>query len=296
MICLALLGAGYLPLIVMSFVPALAKTARSIWPILFTETVTVLSVVAAFWIGGWVLVLSLLALAFRCSFEAADVVLRRLPGLPRPYAALQIAAAVTGGVSILWLLAVPLAVVSLITLAALIAAFAGLRHGGAAPDSARGVALDLLLFPLLPLILFITAGLSGGFGAWLLVAFLLVETFDSYASLGGKLFGRTRAFPVLSPNKTVEGLLIGAAMLMLTAAVVGAILAGLPVLASGAVALFVGALTLIGDLTGSRLKRRSGVKDFPPVMPHQGGLLDIADAWIVAGAGLVAVISLTAAG
>jgi phosphatidate cytidylyltransferase len=38
-----------------------------------------------------------------------------------------------------------------------------------------------------------------------------------------------------------------------------------------------------GDLLGSLAKRRAGVKDYPAVMTVQGGLLDIADAWLVAG-------------
>ena len=39
---------------------------------------------------------------------------------------------------------------------------------------------------------------------------------------------------------------------------------------------------LAGDLLASAAKRRAGVKDYPAVLPIQGGLLDIMDAWIVA--------------
>jgi phosphatidate cytidylyltransferase len=46
------------------------------------------------------------------------------------------------------------------------------------------------------------------------------------------------------------------------------------------------AAALAGDLLGSSAKRRAGVKDYPPVMAVQGGLLDIMDSWIVAGAAL----------
>ena len=91
-----------------------------------------------------------------------------------------------------------------------------------ARNSTERVALDLLVFPTVPLVVFTAAGLHGGFEVWLLVAFILVETFDSYALLGGKFFGRHKAFPVLSPRKTVEGLVIGAIVLMLTAGLVGA--------------------------------------------------------------------------
>ena len=72
----------------------------------------------------------------------------------------------------------------------------------------------------------------------------------------------------------------------------GPLLGGFPVLGSMLFALAAGALTVAGDLAASRLKRVAGVKDYPAVLPHQGGLLDITDAWIATGAGLVTLMSL----
>jgi phosphatidate cytidylyltransferase len=151
-----------------------------------------------------------------------------------------------------------------------------------------GLAPRLLLFPGVPLVIFVLAGLSGGFGAWLLLAFLFVETFDSYALLGGRLFGRTKAFPVLSPNKTVEGLGAGLVMLMATAAL-GAWALDAPLLPALGLAVLTVPLAITGDLAASRLKRRAGVKDYPTILPRQGGLFDITDAWITTGAGFVLV-------
>ncbi len=272
--------------LVLGRIPSLAPTIRDAWPILHTETLIVGTACAAFWLGGWVLTLALMTLTARTGYEAAFVANRRHALAPAALIGAGIAglAALATLVPFIWLAAMALAI------AALLIVLTGINPGG--PDSAAAVALDLALFPTLPLVVFTAAGLQDGYGPWLLAAFLLVETFDSYSLLGGKLFGRHKAFRVLSPNKTVEGLAIGALMLMLTAALVGALLAALPVLASGAVALFVGALTLTGDLTASRLKRRSGVKDYPPVLPRQGGLLDITDAWITAGAGIVVLATL----
>ena len=80
---------------------------------------------------------------------------------------------------------------------------------------------------------------------------------------------------------------------MLTAALLGALLGGIPVWTSAAIALLTGALTVAGDLAASRLKRASGVKDFPVVLPHQGGLFDTTDAWIATGAGLITLAAFT---
>jgi len=288
--CFVLLGAGYAVFIGLGRNPRLAPILRDAWPILHSETLIVGVVAGAFWIGGWVLTIALLALAWRAGFEAASVAARRAV-LPAPVF-------LGAAIAFLGLLAslLPMVVVVGAALILLVACLV-IRNSGRTPaDSQQSVGLELAAFPGLPLIVFTAAGLQGGYGVWLLAAFILVETFDSYALLGGKLFGKTKAFPALSPNKTIEGLALGAAMLMLTAALAGALLAGLPVLASGGIALFVGILTVTGDLAASRAKRRSGVKDYPEILPHQGGLLDITDAWITAGAGLVCLVVLLGLG
>ncbi|MCG6902392.1 MAG: phosphatidate cytidylyltransferase [Rhodobacter sp.] len=291
--CLTLLGAGYLVLALLGRNERLAPTVHEAWPILFTETLIVGVAVGVFWIGGWILTLALLIHAGRIGYEAAKVTELRARTLPP----LVVGAAIAGiAFALSFLPMVLLCAPALI--AAVVLILLGRRVGGSGgpDDQIQSVALDLALFPTLPLIVFTAAGLNGAYAVWLLAAFILVETFDSYALLGGKLFGKTKAFPRLSPNKTVQGLGVGAAMLMLTAALAGALLAGLPLIESGGIALFVGVLTVAGDLTASRLKRKSGVKDYPKILPHQGGLLDITDAWITAGAGLVCLVVLAGLG
>ncbi len=279
--CLALLGAGYLVVGLLLLVPAGAPAAREILPILNMEAVIVGSVTAAIWMGGWVTVFAALALVARVGYEAASVTLKKgAPGVwygvAAAFAALSLAASF-----------LPPTWLCLLALAILATAFAILVK-----DPGHPIA-NLIAFPAVPLVVLAAAAIRGDVAAWLLVAFFLVETFDSYALLGGKLFGRRKAFPTLSPNKTVEGLLSGAVMLMLTAAIVGWVLADLPPLGSMAMALFAGMLAVCGDLAASRLKRAAGIKDYPHLMRHQGGLLDITDAWIATGAGVVCLVALT---
>gem|GEM_PF-1998498 len=141
---------------------------------------------------------------------------------------------------------------------------------------------QFLLFPALPFALFVFAA------RWLDVAFifvlslLIVEIFDSFSLLGGRLLGKRLLVPRLSPRKTWEGLAVGlvAVGLSAIALVVGLNLDWLVVATVAGVAT-VGALA--GDLLASAAKRRAGVKDYPAILPIQGGLLDIMDAWIVAG-------------
>jgi phosphatidate cytidylyltransferase len=148
--------------------------------------------------------------------------------------------------------------------------------------SVAGSAARFAVFPLLPLAAFSHAASIPQLAPLLVLAFFLVEIFDSFSLLGGKLYGRTPLVPRLSPRKTWEGLATGIAVTFITllALVAWLSLPLLPMLLAGA-AVVVSAIT--GDLLGSRAKRRAGVKDYPAVMTVQGGLLDIADAWLVAG-------------
>jgi phosphatidate cytidylyltransferase len=109
---------------------------------------------------------------------------------------------------------------------------------------------------------------------------VLVGTFvgDSGAYLGGRSFGRRRIAPQISPNKTVEGLVIG-----IFCAIIGVWFASLyqPWFQKGdAILLGVGVAIAapIGDLFESYVKRQAGVKDSGKVFGAHGGALDRLDA------------------
>jgi phosphatidate cytidylyltransferase len=113
-----------------------------------------------------------------------------------------------------------------------------------------------------------------------IVIILLVGTFlgDTGAYLGGRTFGVRRLAPSISPNKTVEGLLIG----MVVA--IGAVwfahlyadwLSGVRSLILGAA---VAVAAPLGDLFESYLKRDAGTKDTGRLFGPHGGALDRLDA------------------
>jgi phosphatidate cytidylyltransferase len=128
-------------------------------------------------------------------------------------------------------------------------------------------------------------------GVLLLVAFLLSEVMDSAAVLGGRLFGRRPAFPRLSPRKTVEGLLAGLVAVTAVTLVLGLAVLGWSLVHTLLVAVVAPVATVAGDLAASAIKRQIGVKDYPPVHPVQGGVLDIVDAWIVTAPCLALVLA-----
>jgi phosphatidate cytidylyltransferase len=124
-------------------------------------------------------------------------------------------------------------------------------------------------------------------GAGLLID-VLVATFvaDTAAYAGGRMFGRHRLAPELSPNKTLEGLafgFVGGAMGFWFAGLYQDWMNGVDALLIG---ICVAALAPVGDLFESMVKRDLDVKDSGTVFGPHGGLLDRLDAvlfTIVAG-------------
>lgn len=119
---------------------------------------------------------------------------------------------------------------------------------------------------------------------WLLTALAIVWAADSGAYFTGRRFGKRKLAPTISPNKTVEGLLGGAAagiiVGLLVAWVAGAPFAHWPAVAL--VALLTVLFSVVGDLFESLLKRHVGAKDSGNLIPGHGGLLDRLDGVLAA--------------
>ena len=114
---------------------------------------------------------------------------------------------------------------------------------------------------------------------WLLYVMLLVWGADSGAYLFGKLFGKHKLAPRVSPGKTWEGLIGG----LLTSALISWLFgryAPLDVVpATLLVCSIVAALaSVLGDLTESMFKREAGIKDSGNLIPGHGGIMDRIDS------------------
>jgi phosphatidate cytidylyltransferase len=125
-----------------------------------------------------------------------------------------------------------------------------------------------------------------GFGdglVWLLLVLALTWGTDIMAYVGGRLWGRTKLAPRISPKKTVEGAVTGYLGGSLTSL---AILTVANVLSPAAVILsLIGPIiAILGDLFESALKRAFQVKDSHiagfNILPGHGGVLDRVDALI----------------
>jgi phosphatidate cytidylyltransferase len=117
----------------------------------------------------------------------------------------------------------------------------------------------------------------------LLVAFLVivVQGSDVLQYVFGKLAGRHKIAPVLSPSKTVEGLVGGVASATAIGAALWWITPFTPLQAAG-MALVMCLMGFLGGLVFSAIKRDRGVKDWGRMIEGHGGMLDRLDSVIFA--------------
>jgi len=106
---------------------------------------------------------------------------------------------------------------------------------------------------------------------------------DSAAYICGRIFGRRKLAPVISPGKTLEG----AGLACVAAVLVGRllnfyILPNLSPFRVAILALALGMVSQLGDIMLSVFKRDVGVKDYSRLIPSQGGVLDRFDSLVVA--------------
>lgn len=115
----------------------------------------------------------------------------------------------------------------------------------------------------------------------MLIAFLIivVQSSDVAQYICGKLFGRRKIAPGVSPSKTIEGLAGGAAAAVLIGAALSWITPFTPVQA-GLLSLVIVVLGFLGGLVMSAIKRDRGVKDWGHLIAGHGGVTDRMDSVI----------------
>ncbi|MES2555024.1 MAG: phosphatidate cytidylyltransferase [Bacteroidota bacterium] len=117
----------------------------------------------------------------------------------------------------------------------------------------------------------------------LLAVYLLVFVFDGFSQLSGQLFGKIHFLPTISPNKTVEGLIGGTFLTLVTGMILHRYIE-MSVFQALLFSIGIAAASFGGDVLASLYKRLTGVKDYSQLLPGHGGFLDRFDSYIAAGA------------
>ncbi|MEE1107405.1 phosphatidate cytidylyltransferase [Macrococcoides canis] len=116
---------------------------------------------------------------------------------------------------------------------------------------------------------------------YILFALLIVWVTDTGAYIFGRLFGKNKLWPEISPNKTIEGFVGG----ILSSTIIAIIFSinydmPLPMLPLILVTWLFSMFGQLGDLVESALKRHFDVKDSGNLLPGHGGILDRFDSFI----------------
>lgn len=123
-----------------------------------------------------------------------------------------------------------------------------------------------------------------GLGAWLIIwLFVVVWSADIGAYFVGRAYGRHKLALAVSPGKTWEGAAGGlVCSVLLATGLVGIVpalrMVSLSLTDWALLAFALGAISIVGDLFESVLKRETGAKDSGTLLPGHGGLLDRIDA------------------
>lgn len=117
----------------------------------------------------------------------------------------------------------------------------------------------------------------------LLAVMATVWLADTGAYVFGRTFGKHKLAPAISPGKTWEGAIGGALAVIIYGFAMSPYLP--PIIADKTVVLFfllllLAAVSIVGDLFESLLKRQAGLKDSSNILPGHGGVLDRIDSLI----------------
>lgn len=107
--------------------------------------------------------------------------------------------------------------------------------------------------------------------------FLIAFSSDIFAYFSGKLFGKHKLIPHISPNKTIEGSL-GAIFGTTLVVTLYSIIFGLNLNLLIPLSIIGSILAQLGDLFASSIKRYNGLKDFGNLIPGHGGIIDRFDS------------------
>lgn len=154
------------------------------------------------------------------------------------------------------------------------------------------ITMQILAYPVLPLMfLILINSLSYQLGfLGLVLTFAVAMMTDTFAYLFGRMFGKRKFIPEVSPKKTIAGVIGGFVGGIIAAGLVFVIfyftnyfdiLNNVSLIASisslAIVGLFGAYITQLGDLIASSLKRKVDLKDYSNIFPGHGGFMDRVD-------------------
>ena len=244
---------------------------------IWTGVVGLPLLIAIMYLGGFVLVIGVSALAFFGIIEYTRAVNRMFR--PKINRILMIALAVMLMVTIKldYYFLMPVLLVSFIVIFCY-----EILSGNVEIQRGSATLMGLIYVPVMfgHLFLFETVN-KGAYYMWLI--FVIAFTTDTAAYFIGKSIGNRKIAPLISPKKTIAGSVGGVIVAALCTILYGTILSSyfsfvLPWYLYLVVGVFGSIAGQCGDLMASMIKRKAKIKDFGTILPGHGGILDRFDS------------------
>jgi len=118
--------------------------------------------------------------------------------------------------------------------------------------------------------------MNGSKYVWLV--YIIAFGSDTFAYFTGKLFGRRKLYPQVSPNKTIEGAIGGIVGCTIISILYFNYLSINKLIYIIIFSICASVFSIVGDLSASKIKREFGIKDFGNLLPGHGGILDRFDS------------------
>ncbi len=126
---------------------------------------------------------------------------------------------------------------------------------------------------------------NGNYYVWLI--FMGSWVTDTFAYYAGRLFGKTKLCPKISPKKTIEGSIGGLLGSTLVCGIFGIVISNyisvFPIYHFFIIGALCGIFSQFGDLVASSIKRFVDIKDYGNLIPGHGGILDRFDSILFSG-------------
>lgn len=130
-----------------------------------------------------------------------------------------------------------------------------------------------------------------GVAGWFLFLVLLTEMNDIMQAIVGRKIGKHKITPLVSPNKSLEGLIGGVVSTVVLSIALAPYLTALTagremlsgVLISAIAGVLISIFGFLGDINMSAIKRDAGVKDGSSLLPGMGGVIDRIDSMTFTG-------------
>lgn len=143
----------------------------------------------------------------------------------------------------------------------------------------KEISINVLIGLYVPYSLIHISFLEGNILVWLI--FIIAFSTDTFAYFSGRLFGKRKLAPTLSPNKTIEGAIGGLIGSLVCTIIFVQVFDLGNISLYAALGVICSIVSMIGDLAASKMKREIGIKDYGNIMPGHGGVLDRFDSIIL---------------